>query len=63
VVRDRRITTVDEAALKAEVRTMEPALAAASCELRTAAQRLEPYYRAMVEKAHARDVGFSRWIG
>lgn len=63
VVRDRRVTTVDEAALKAEIRAMEPTLAAATCELRTAAARLEPYYRAMVEKAHARDVGFSRWLG
>lgn len=62
VVRDRRVTTIDEAALKAEVRAMEPALAAATCDLRNGAQRLEPYYRAMVERAHARDVGFTRWL-
>ena len=63
VVRDRRVTTLDEAALKAELRAMEPALAAATCDLRAAAGRLEPFYRAMVEKAHARDVGFTRWLG
>jgi 5-methylthioadenosine/S-adenosylhomocysteine deaminase len=63
VVRDRCITTLDEAALKADIRSMEPALAAATCELCMAAQRLEPYYRAMVERAHLRDVGFTRWLG
>lgn len=63
VVRNGRITTVDEAALLAEVR----ALAADSREeiraMNSAAAKLEPYYREMVLRAHGQDVGLSRRFG
>ena len=29
---------------------------------RAAAEKLEPFYRAMYQRAAATDVGFSRWI-
>ncbi|MEJ1157638.1 amidohydrolase family protein [Prosthecomicrobium sp. N25] len=60
VVRDGRVLTVDEAALRREAREImriaEPDMAAA----RAAARRLEPYYAEMVRRAHARDVGLRR---
>lgn len=60
VVRDGVMTTVDEKALKQEARELMRGFAKESGAAREAARRLEPYYRAMVERAHARDVGLRR---
>ncbi|MBS7589959.1 amidohydrolase family protein [Ancylobacter defluvii] len=63
VFEDGRLTTMDEAALRAEARELfaarSPTLHAAS----KAAGRLLPYYRAMYAKAAASDVGMNRWVG
>jgi 5-methylthioadenosine/S-adenosylhomocysteine deaminase len=63
VVRDRKLTTIDEVALLSDIRAMEPGLRAQAAALRQSAADVEPYYRQMVRMAAARDVGFSRWIG
>lgn len=63
VVRDRRLATIDEAALVAAVRAMEPRLREGAAAVRRSAAPLEPYYREMVRRAAARDVGFTRWVG
>jgi hypothetical protein len=63
VVQDRQLTLVDEAELKREVRSLEPMLQAGVAALRGSASALEPYYRDMVQRAAARDVGFTRWVG
>ena len=60
VVRDGVVTTVDEKALKQEARELMRGFARELAAAREAALRLEPYYRAMVERAHARDVGLRR---
>ena len=57
-----RITDVDEKALRAEMRTLmsgyRDKMRSAEAEVR----RLEPYYRAMYERAVAQDVGMNRWL-
>jgi len=63
VMRDRVLTTMDEAALVAELRAMEPALRDAARVLRDSAAALEPAYREMVARAFATDVGMARRIG
>jgi 5-methylthioadenosine/S-adenosylhomocysteine deaminase len=57
-----RIKAVDEAALRTEMREL---MAAGRTQQQSAAReaaRLEPYYRAMVLKAAAQDVGMNRWL-
>ncbi|OWU68352.1 amidohydrolase family protein [Marinibacterium profundimaris] len=63
MVRDGRLTMIDETALLADLRAIEPELQAGARAVQETASRLEPYYREMLERAHARDVGFSRWVG
>ncbi|KQT46340.1 hypothetical protein ASG43_12015 [Aureimonas sp. Leaf454] len=63
VVRDRRLTTIDETVLLADLRAIEPKLRAQAAALRESAAEVEPYYREMVAMAAARDVGFTRWVG
>jgi 5-methylthioadenosine/S-adenosylhomocysteine deaminase len=63
VVRDGVLRTIDEAAMLAELRDLEPRLRAESAELRRSASGVEPYYREMLRLAAARDVGFTRWVG
>ena len=63
VVRDRRLTTIDEAALQCEVRALMPELRRRFAAVDAVARRLEPHYRAMYERALARDVGMTRWAG
>ncbi|KKC32807.1 amidohydrolase family protein [Devosia psychrophila] len=63
VVRDGQLTTIDEPALLAQLRAMEPQLRRDAFALRAGAAELEPFYREMLAKAHARDVGFTRWAG
>ena len=57
-----RITTVDEAALRAEMRELMAAGREQQERAAKAAQRLEPYYRAMVMRAASEDVGMNRWL-
>jgi cytosine/adenosine deaminase-related metal-dependent hydrolase len=55
-----RITTVDERALRAEMRTLMAGQIAQRARAAQDAQRLEPYYKAMVLRAAAEDVGMTR---
>jgi cytosine/adenosine deaminase-related metal-dependent hydrolase len=63
VVRDGRLTTIDEAALLEELAALLPARRRRHAEVDAVARRLEPYYRAMHEKALGIDVKMSRWAG
>ncbi|MCU0899219.1 MAG: amidohydrolase family protein [Cypionkella sp.] len=63
VVRDGRLTRIDEDLLRADLRRLEPQLRAEAVALRAGAEQLEPYYRQIVARAAATDVGFSRWVG
>ena len=62
VAENGRVLTVDEAAIKAEIRERTAALHRELAVTAKAAERLEPYYRAMYQRAVATDVGFSRWL-
>jgi 5-methylthioadenosine/S-adenosylhomocysteine deaminase len=62
VMRDGRVLTVDEAALRAEIRERQAEIDADIAATTRAANRLEPYWRAMYQKAVAVDVGFTRWV-
>jgi cytosine/adenosine deaminase-related metal-dependent hydrolase len=55
-----RITTVDEAALRAEMRALMAVGQAHTQHAAREAARLEPYYRAMLLRAEAQDVGMNR---
>ena len=55
------VLTVDEDAIKAELRALMPAYDKAFGEICNDAARREPPYRDMYLDAAARDVGFSRW--
>ena len=63
VVQDGKVLTVDEAALKAEVRELALECASALDTTGRAARELEPFYRAMHLRAAAADVGMQRWAG
>ena len=63
VMRDGRVLTVDERALRAELHARQPEIAAAIATTARQAARLEPYWRAMYQRAAATDVGFTRWVG
>lgn len=60
VVRDGRLLTFDEKALRAEIRDVCASFAGQREAADAAARELEPYYREMVLMAHARDVGMRR---
>ena len=63
VVAERgKVLSVDEAAIRAEIRERTAALHRELAETARAAERLEPYYREMYARAVATDVGFSRWL-
>ncbi|MBI3514022.1 MAG: amidohydrolase family protein [Proteobacteria bacterium] len=62
VVERGKVLSVDEAALRAEIRDRMPAVRRELAATAAAAARLEPYYREMYRRAVARDVGFSRWL-
>jgi 5-methylthioadenosine/S-adenosylhomocysteine deaminase len=62
VVESGRVHTVDEAAIKMEIREHTPALHRELAATAAAAERLEPYYGAMYRRAAATDVGFNRWL-
>jgi 5-methylthioadenosine/S-adenosylhomocysteine deaminase len=56
------ITTVDEAALRAEMRELMAAGRERTALAAREAARLEPYYREMVLRAASEDVGMNRWL-
>jgi 5-methylthioadenosine/S-adenosylhomocysteine deaminase len=60
VVRDGRLLTFDEKALRQEIRDVCASFAGQREAADAAARELEPYYREMVLRAHARDVGMRR---
>ncbi len=58
-----RITTVDEPALRAEMRALMAAGRVRTERAAREAARLEPYYRAMLLRAEAQDIGMNRRLG
>jgi 5-methylthioadenosine/S-adenosylhomocysteine deaminase len=63
VVAERgKMLTIDEAAIRGEIRERTPALHRQLADTAAAAETLEPYYREMYQRAAATDVGFSRWL-
>ena len=54
---------VDERGLRAEIRGRQPEIDAAIAATTRQATRLEPYWRAMHQRAAATDVGFTGWVG
>ena len=63
VVAERgKVLTIDESAIKAEIRERVPALQRELAATAVAAEKLEPYYREMYRRAVATDVGFTRWL-
>lgn len=59
---DGRVTAVDEVALRREARELAAGYREGFAPAIAEARRLEPYYREMVLRAHARDVGMRRRI-
>jgi 5-methylthioadenosine/S-adenosylhomocysteine deaminase len=57
------VTTLDEAALRAEARALATDRAEALEEAATLVAPLRPAYREMYLRASARDVGMTRWVG
>lgn len=62
IVEDGRVLSVDEAAIRAEIRERTAALHRDLAATAEAAARLEPHYAAMYRLAAGTDVGFSRWM-
>ena len=54
--------TVDEPALRAEMRELMAASRAQTERAAAEAARLEPYYREIVLRCAAEDVGMNRWL-
>lgn len=63
VVRDGRLTTVDEAAILGEIDELVPAYLAEHARIEALNVRFEPYLRAMHERATSRDIGIDRYQG
>jgi 5-methylthioadenosine/S-adenosylhomocysteine deaminase len=63
VVRDGRLTRVDEAALLAEIRAEVPPYLAEQDEAERRARVLEPYFAEIHRRATARDIGLDRYAG
>jgi len=62
VMQDGRLLTVNEAALKAEIREAMRDYQSTFERIEAHARTLLPYYRKMLELALATDVGMSRWL-
>lgn len=62
VAENGQLKTIDEKALRQEIRDRTAAVHAELAETAKAAATLEPYYREMYRRAAAVDVGFSRWL-
>ena len=63
VCENGRVLTVDEEALKEEVRALFPEHRRELAQTAAAAAELNPYYREMYLRAAAREVGMHRWAG
>lgn len=63
VVEDGRLTTVDEAAVFAELRELLPAYMAEHAELEKLNARFDPYMREMHRRATIQDIGIHRYQG
>jgi 5-methylthioadenosine/S-adenosylhomocysteine deaminase len=61
VMQDGKLLTVDEAALKAEIREAMRDYDETFARIDAHAQTLLPFYRQMYERAVAQDVGMTRW--
>jgi 5-methylthioadenosine/S-adenosylhomocysteine deaminase len=60
---DGRLTTIDEAQLRAEIREAMIEYSATLAETRRQADRLAPFYREMYRQTLLRPVGMNRWVG
>jgi 5-methylthioadenosine/S-adenosylhomocysteine deaminase len=63
VMRDGKLLTVDEAAVKARIRDAMSDYQATFARIDAHARTLLPYYSKMYDLAAARDVGMTRWLG
>jgi cytosine/adenosine deaminase-related metal-dependent hydrolase len=63
VMRDGKLTMVDEDALKREARAFHEGRRDMLLQADAEARRLDPFYREMYLRAAARDVGMNRWAG
>jgi 5-methylthioadenosine/S-adenosylhomocysteine deaminase len=63
VVRDGRVLTVDEDAVRAEVRELMPGWLEAIEPAKEWAERLHPAFEEVVRRCAVRDVGVNRWAG
>jgi len=61
VAEQGKLLTVDEAAIKSEIRERLPSLRRDLAATAAAAEKLEPHYRTMYQRAVKSDVGFNRW--
>lgn len=62
VVKDGKVLTVDEEAVKSEVREIMKSYSKDLDSISVAAARLEPYYREMYQRCVVRNVGMNRWV-
>ncbi|MCK5313618.1 MAG: hypothetical protein KAJ53_00780 [Anaerolineales bacterium] len=62
VVENGKVLTVDEEAIKAEVRELMETYRLEIQKTAQAASRLEPYYREMYLRCANMDVGMNRWV-
>ena len=62
VMEDGKVLTVDEEAIKAEVRELMETYREEIQKTALAASRLEPYYREMYQRCARMDVGMNRWV-
>ena len=62
VARDGRLLTIDENNIKTEIRATMAESGRTFERVHAHAARLEPFYRAMVQRAHAEDIGMMRRV-
>lgn len=63
VFEDGRLTTIDEAALRAQIRDIMAEHRETLAETRRQADRLAPFYREMYRQTLRRPVDMNRWVG
>ncbi len=61
VAENGKVLTVDEAAIKAEIRERTAALHRDLAATASGRRKLEPYYAQMYRRAASTDIGFGRW--
>jgi 5-methylthioadenosine/S-adenosylhomocysteine deaminase len=62
IVERGKVLTVDETAIKADIRERTAALHRELADTAKAAALIEPYYAEMYRRAAATDIGFTRWL-